>query len=180
MNYVLYDLEATCWLGRPPVGHNEIIEIGAFLINGYGEITGKFSRYIRPVLNPELSGFCRRLTSIQQHNVDTADKFDIVIEDFMDWFDYNNSEFYLISWGENDKKLLRQDCLYHDIPDGWLESCVDLKNSYKKLRNMNRHVGLKNAIVREELEFSGKHHRAIDDAANLTNLFLKHFDLWEL
>jgi hypothetical protein len=29
MNFIIFDLEATCWMGRPPHGINEIIEIGA-------------------------------------------------------------------------------------------------------------------------------------------------------
>ncbi|HQW10677.1 MAG TPA: 3'-5' exonuclease [Saprospiraceae bacterium] len=180
MNYVIYDLEAACWLGRPPAGHNEIIEIGAFCINGYGEITNRFARYVRPVINPKLSGFCKSLTSIQQHNVDTADRFDIVIDDFLDWFDYENEEYYLISWGENDRKLLTEDCLYHDRQIDWLKHCVDLKDNYQSLRHLDRPLGLKKALIKEDIEFEGKQHRAIDDALNLAQLFLKHFDRWEL
>ena len=180
MNYVIYDLEAACWLGRPPAGHNEIIEIGAILVNDYGEMADKFTRYVRPIINPVLSGFCKSLTSIQQHNVDTADRFDVVIDDFMDWFDYENADFHLISWGENDRKLLTQDCLFHDRETDWLEHCIDMKVVYQRMRKMNRPLSLKNALAKEEIEFTGKHHRAIDDALNLAKLFTRYFDLWEL
>lgn len=180
MHYILFDLEATCWLGRPPVGNNEVIEIGAYKVDGYGEVVGMFNEYIKPVLNPVLSGFCKKLTGIQQHNVDTAYKFDKVIEHFMDWFDYDSDEFYLISWGENDKQLLRQDCQLHSQPIEWLDYCINLKPSYQILTGMNKQIGLKKAIEREEIGFEGKQHRAINDAYNLTKLFIKHFDNWEL
>lgn len=181
MKYIIFDLEATCWLGSPPVGHNEIIEIGAFEVNAYGEVISQFSRYVKPVLNPILSSFCTKLTSIQQYNVDTADKFDVVIEDFMDWVNLD-SEYYLISWGENDKKMLRMDCEYHGFDTEWLDQCVNLKVSYSLLTNQNKHKGtsLKKALEKEEIEFEGKHHRAIYDADNLTKLFIKHFDNWPL
>lgn len=180
MHYIIYDLEATCWLGRPPVGNNEVIEIGAFKVNGYGEIVGSFHNFIRPILNPQLSGFCKKLTTIQQHNVDTADKFNKVIEDYLDWIDYQEDEYHLISWGENDKQLFRQDCILHDIETEWLKNCVNLKPAYQQLTGMKMQTSLKKAILREELDFAGKHHRAIDDAHNLTQLFVKYFDDWEL
>ena len=180
MHYILYDLEATCWLGRPPVGNNEIIEIGAYKVNGYGEVVGIFSEYVKPVHNPTLSGFCKKLTSIQQHNVDTAYKFDRIIEEFMEWFGYDDDEYYLISWGENDKQLFRQDCELYNIEHSWLKNCVNLKPSYQILTGMNKQIGLKKAIEREEIDFEGQQHRAINDAFNLTKLFIKHFDNWEL
>lgn len=45
---------------------------------------------------------------------------------------------------------------------------------------MNKQIGLKKAIEREEIDFEGQQHRAINDAFNLTKLFIKHFDNWEL
>ncbi|MCO6460237.1 MAG: exonuclease domain-containing protein [Saprospiraceae bacterium] len=180
MHYILFDLEATCWLGHPPVGNNEIIEIGAYKVNGYGEITDHFNQYIKPVSNPILSGFCKKLTGIQQHNVDTAYKFDKVIEDFLQWLDDENDEYYLISWGENDKQLFRQDCNLHNIQTRWLNNWVNLKPAYQRLTGMQKQLGLKKALERETIDFEGKQHRAITDAYNLTKLFIKHFDDWEL
>ncbi|MCC6410310.1 MAG: 3'-5' exonuclease, partial [Saprospiraceae bacterium] len=42
MHYIIYDLEATCWENTPPGYIQETIEIGAFRINPYGEVRGKF------------------------------------------------------------------------------------------------------------------------------------------
>ncbi|HRG43404.1 MAG TPA: 3'-5' exonuclease [Saprospiraceae bacterium] len=180
MHYILFDLEATCWLGRPPVGNNEIIEIGAYKVDGFGESKDHFNQYIKPISNPVLSGFCKKLTGIQQHNVDTAYKFDRVIEDFLHWVDIEDEEFYLISWGENDRQLLYQDCILHDIPTYWLKNWVNLKPAYQVLSGMQKQLGLKKALERETIDFEGKQHRAITDAYNLTKLFVKHFDDWEL
>ena len=65
MNFIIYDIEATCWRGMPPGLIQETIEIGAVKCNYYGEPLGEFSRFIRPQINPELSLFCRQLTNIE-------------------------------------------------------------------------------------------------------------------
>ncbi|HHH54067.1 MAG TPA: 3'-5' exonuclease, partial [Bacteroidetes bacterium] len=62
MNYIVLDLEATCWMGKPPKGINEVIEIGAVKIDGYGKVKDYFSKLIKPSINPRLSGFCKKLT----------------------------------------------------------------------------------------------------------------------
>jgi 3'-5' exoribonuclease 1 len=63
MNYVIVDLEATCWEGRDS-SRNEIIEIGAVLVNEQQEILSEFEQFVRPLMNPVLSEFCKNLTTI--------------------------------------------------------------------------------------------------------------------
>jgi inhibitor of KinA sporulation pathway (predicted exonuclease) len=84
-NYIIYDLEATCWEHPPPGFVQEIIEIGAFRINAFGEVRGRFNRFVKPVVHPTLSPFCKDLTSIRQEDVNRARKFPEVIEEFMEW-----------------------------------------------------------------------------------------------
>lgn len=180
MNYIIFDLEATCWLGRPPGGHNEVIEIGAYKINAYGEILDKFSKFVKPTVNPLLSHFCTKLTSIEQHNVDAAYHFPRVIEDFKNWIDIYDEDYVLCSWGAFDIQLLKNDCNLHRLEIDWLDYNADLKNQYKKIRGMDKHSGLKNTLKREGFEFSGIHHRAIADAENLCKIFLKFLDSWEV
>ena len=180
-NYIVYDLEATCWLGRPPKGLNEIIEIGAVRINAYGELIGTYTSFIKPTVNPLLSGFCKRLTSITQDQVDGARRFDKVINDFLEWGAIHDSETYICSWGSNDRKLLFDDCELHDIESDWLQNTINLKVQYDDLvNNGNGHVKgtLKKIVVNEGFEFTGIAHRAISDAENLAKVFLKYFDEW--
>jgi 3'-5' exoribonuclease 1 len=76
------DLEATC----DDVGVNEsprslvvvpdqmeTIEIGLVVIDLESlEIVDEFQRFVRPQVNPTLTDFCKKLTSIQQADVDSA------------------------------------------------------------------------------------------------------------
>lgn len=180
MNFIIYDLEATCWRGRPPKGNNEIIEVGAFKLNELGEDLGKFSRFVKPTTNPRLSSFCTQLTSITQEQVDSAYKFPSVIEDFKEWMGvYDGDDYILCSWGDFDIQFIRNDCDLHQLDQEWLESHTNLKNQYHVIKNMNKYTGLKTTLKREGFEFTGVHHRAIADAENLCKIFRKFIDEWQ-
>lgn len=179
MDFIVFDLEATCWLGRPPQGITEIIEIGAVKYNGYGENLGTFNKFIKPTVNPTLSPFCTRLTSITQENVDRAQTFDRVIEDFMDWIDIYTDDYLLCSWGKFDKTLLQNDCILHKVEFEWLESHIDVKKQFHTYKRSKDEYGLKKSLRLEGLEFDGTPHRAISDAENLGKIFCKYLDIWQ-
>lgn len=181
MNFIIYDLEATCWLGRPPKGYNEIIEIGAVKINEYGEYLSSFESFVKPIVNPVLSGFCKKLTSITQAQINSARHFSKVIEEFKDWADIDTEgeDFFVISWGQNDKKLFLDDCRLHKIEEDWLEYYVNLKSEYDHLKGASVKGNLKKIVIKEGFEFTGIAHRAISDAENLAKIFLKYFDEWQ-
>lgn len=179
MNFIIYDLEATCWRGRPPRKVQEIIEIGALLVNGYGEVEDVFSRFVRPVISPNLSAFCEELTSITQEDVDRADTFDRVIEDFQDWARVFDEDYVLCSWGSFDKRMMIQDCELHDVETDWIDPHINLRQQYRTIRGLRKPTGLRRAVEHEGFEFTGIHHRAIADAENLTKIFTKYLDVWQ-
>lgn len=178
MNYILYDLEATCWLGRPPKGIQEIIEIGAVKVNGYGEVVSEFNKFVRPTVNTRLSSFCTRLTTITQKDVDRANTFPKVAEEFKDWIGVYDEDFTLGSWGIFDIQMLRKDCELHKMETDWLSNFIDVKEQYRVIKNLEKGTGLKNTTRHEGFEFTGKHHRAISDAQNLAKIFIKYLDDW--
>lgn len=178
MNFIIYDLEATCWQGSPPSLVQEIIEIGAVRINSYGEVEGTFNCFIRPKLNPRLSMFCQELTSIRQEDIDRARYFPDVIEDFQDWAEVFEEDYLLCSWGGFDKRMLIQDCQLHDMEYDWVEPHINLKQQYREIKRLRQSRGLKSAVNAEGFEFTGTHHRGIDDAENLARIFTKYLDEW--
>lgn len=180
MDYIIFDLEASCWLGRPPSGVNEIIEIGAVKVNDYGEVVSKFEKFVKPTVNPILSDFCKKLTSITQQDVDRSYTFPKTIEAFQDWIDIED-DYTLISWGKYDRTQLFDDCVLHKIDTSWLDGhFYNLKPAYKALKNLKDEPGLKKAVLMEGFEFTGIHHRAISDAENLAKIFIKHFKEWSI
>ena len=178
MRYIVYDLEATCWRGRPPHGINEVIEIGAYKINEYGEVLGVFNKFIKPLLNPVLSDFCKTLTSISQDNVDRAKGFPSVVDQFREFIDTDDDNYQLCSWGKFDVQLLKVNCELHKLDTEWLLNNINVKDQYHQLKGEHKLSGLKNTIKSEGFEFTGIQHRAIADAENLAKIFIKYIDEW--
>lgn len=179
MNFIIYDLEATCWENRPVQYKQETIEIGAVKLNYFGEVLGTFNRFIRPILHPRLSFFCTSLTNIDQKTVDRADTFDRVIEDFQDWAEVFYEDYRLCAWGGFDEKMLFRDCELHDIEPDWLDGkCINIKRQFQELKRLKQPWGLKKTLEKTGFEFEGEAHRAITDAKNLVKIFREYRDEW--
>ena len=181
MNYIIFDLEATCWPNELEARgkKQEIIEIGALKINKEGKIDSRFESFVRPIFHPTLTSFCTDLTSITQVDVNQADRFPEVIKDFQDWIGlFDEEEYLLCSWGFFDRSALMKNCKYHDIDPLWAKKHINMKDQYPRIKCTGRPMGLKRAVEAEGFDFEGIHHRAISDAENLAKIFLKYLNLW--
>lgn len=177
VNFIVYDIEATCWQGN----HNntqEVIELGALKLTQYGEVDSIFSTFVRPEIHPRLSPFCTELTSIRQVDVNRADKYPLVIEEFQDWIEVFDEDYLLCSWGNFDKKILIANCKYHDMDYDWVNHHINVKQQYHEIKRLRRAMGLKRVVEKEGFEFTGTAHRGIDDAKNLAKVFYKYLDEW--
>jgi 3'-5' exoribonuclease 1 len=173
MNYIVFDLEATCW-ENDRSRLNEIIEIGAVKINDSLEIIEEFQTFIKPKLNPQLSEFCTRLTSIEQKDTDSAPSFTQAARHFLDWI--GDEPYVLCSWGLYDKKQLTSDCRLHNFRTDWLNRHISIKHQHGTLIGRSRGVGMGKALEMLKLPLVGTHHRGIDDARNIAKIFITIFD----
>lgn len=178
MNYIIVDLEATCWKVRED-RRNEIIEIGAVCVNDKLEVIGKFCKFVKPKNNPILSEFCVELTSISQENVDHADGFPIVVESFQRWINSFGGDYILCSWGHYDRVQFKNDCQLHEVDWLWTNRHISLKHQYGKIKGQKRPPGMKRALKSEKIPLDGTHHRGIDDAKNILKIFVKYFESWD-
>lgn len=176
-SFIIFDLEATCWDEKGKF-QSEIIEIGALKINDNQEIVGEFNAFVKPILNPQLSDFCKGLCSIQQKDIDSAQIFPIVLEKFKEWIGIN-SDYLLCSWGFFDQKQLTADCNLHKLEKDWLEKHISIKHQHGILKKLKRPAGLSYALKMEDMQFEGTAHRGIDDARNIARIFLKYFGDWK-
>lgn len=170
-NYLVIDFEATCCdRGTVPRDHMEIIEIGAVMVKADGfQVVDEFQCFIRPVRHPRLTAFCTKLTSIQQADVDHAPEFKEAIATFKAWL-YQYSDFVFCSWGDYDLKQLLQDCDFHKVPYPISASHFNVKRLLTERQGLAKKPGLGQAVQLAGLEFSGTHHRGIDDARNIARL----------
>ena len=178
MHYIIFDLEATCWENQMLNREQEIIEIGAVKYTRFGETLGQYQTFIRPTEYPSLSNYCTRLTGIDQDDVQNAPTFGNVIGEFLHWAEEDGIPLAYCAWGKYDRELLLYECERLGLEDEWLEPYLNLKQQYRELNRIPGRVGLKSALNRERIEFTGQHHRALDDAINLGKIFEKYIDSW--
>jgi len=178
MNYIILDLEATCWRDRSIENQHEIIEIGAVKISEQKETIDEFNAFIQPKLHPELSEFCTELTTIEQRDVDQADGFETVIKEFWNWINLDE-DYLLCSWGFYDRSQFKKDCELHGMDTKWLKPHISLKHQHAKFNNLKRPIGMSWALKMENIPLEGTHHRGIDDAKNIAKIFLKNFESWK-
>jgi inhibitor of KinA sporulation pathway (predicted exonuclease) len=158
----------------------EIIEIGAIKVNRFGEILGQFNRFVKPVMNPLLSRFCRQLTTIEQAIIDRAGTFPDVVEDFQEWAGvFDGEEYLLCSWGGFDQRMLVQDCQLHKIESDWVAPHLNVKKQYHEIKRWRNYKGLRKVVELEGFEFTGTYHRGVSDAQNLAKVFVKYIDEWQ-
>jgi inhibitor of KinA sporulation pathway (predicted exonuclease) len=169
MRYIVVDLEATCWEDVRDFDRMETIEIGAVELPAATDPPSReFSRFIRPVVEPVLSQFCRRLTTIRQRDVDAAGGFWAVFPEFLGWI--GEGPFVLCSWGGYDLTQFRVDCRRHSLefpPE--FERHINLKKEFARLMSV-KSCGMERALGYAGLRLEGTHHRGINDARNIARL----------
>ena len=171
-NVLVIDLEATCSSDKTITGSNmEIIEVGACWVNPGGEILDTFQTFIRPVVNRILTPFCRQLTTITQSQVDGAPTFDQVAP-LLQEFAHKHHEQCSVwaSWGNYDRSQFEYDSARHRVenPVAHLPH-ANLKKLFAKKRRIKQ-VGMMGALQIAGIEHTGEHHRALDDAINISKL----------
>ena len=177
MKYIILDLEATCEKDNRDFT-NEIIEVGAVKVNENLEVVSEFSSFVKPVINPILTEFCKQLTTISQTDIDSAAEFKDVAEKFIAWI--GNDSYVLCSWGFYDKTQLKKDCALHGVNTSWIRNHISLKHQHgKKIMGIEKGMGMSRALSKAGLGLIGTHHRGIDNAKNIAQLFVKYFEIWD-
>ena len=105
--------------------------------------------------------------------MEDAPHFDEAIKQFEDWMDAGNNRTALFSWGDFDRRQFVKDAQLHKLNLDWLKYWACLQRHYSKFKGSSNQIGLKNALKLEGLEFDGVQHRAIEDARNMAELFIK-------
>jgi 3'-5' exoribonuclease 1 len=179
MNFIILDLEATCWQGNNMNRRQEIIEIAAYSVNGYREWNDRFQRFIKPVEHPRLSAYCTELTGITQEQINKAKRFESVFNDFQEWMESHDHPQLMCTWGHKDMIIIKEECNAHDIDCNFLPKAINLKLQFATMHRLQKQIGLLKALDFAGIEFEGSPHRAQDDAFNTAKLFLQYLDQWQ-
>ena len=175
MDICITDFEATCWDNIKPEmmdskkSEMEIIEIGCVLVGIDLEEISTFQMFVKPVIRPVLSVYCKNLTHITQEQVDGAPLFPEAVERLVQWLDdeafsATSKGVLFASWGKYDCRQLEKDCKYHKVEYPFIpEVCLDIKNHYARKKGF-KPGGLSKAVRCNNIQFKGEQHRALTDA----------------
>jgi len=167
--YLIVDLEATCFEIPKTPDLNEVIDIGIVVCDHNFNIIGSWTKLVKPKINVKLSGFCLRLTKIQQQQIDEAQPLVSVINEFKQHYQnkYQNNLDNIIwyTWGDWDVKCLNNDCNRNEIPFPFGQH-KNLRNIYAQERNdgITNKCSIKEVLHRENLQNIYRLHRGIGDA----------------
>jgi 3'-5' exoribonuclease 1 len=172
---LVVDLEATCCDDRSISRRQmEIIEIGAVMVDLRDRrVISEFQHFVRPVRHPQLTPFCRQLTTITQADVDAAPTFPSVLQAMQTWLATQPSPVRFASWGAYDKHQFKQDCTFHRVSYPFLGEHLNLKQIFAATIDRHRPWPMILALEHCGLPLQGTHHRGIDDARNIAAIGLK-------
>lgn len=173
------DLEATCdevdesESPRPLAvvpNQMETIEIGLVVIDLESlEIVDEFQSFVRPQINPVLTDFCKKLTSLQQADVNGAGTYVEVAQELEAFIArYPNAAW--ASWGDYDARQLERDAGFAACPS--LLVGLPHFNARKWHAGLydNRPKSLKQTVESLGLVWQGIYYRGIDDARNIASI----------
>ncbi|WP_274365293.1 3'-5' exonuclease [Paenibacillus thermotolerans] len=173
MNAVVFDLELVKRFKKGQL--SEIVEIGACKVD---LLERKIIDHIQIYICPKrgyISKSTRKFINMAEEDLDKAVPFEEGIERFKDWL---GEDYYLCSWGKDDKVHLVNECVRNHLKLDWIKNYNDIQHSIGKLLSSNtkNQLGLKNALKLAGFEFSGIAHRGIDDAVNTAMLLIAYAD----
>lgn len=166
MHYIVLDIEAT--------ENKEIIEIGAVKVNEKLEVVDKYQSFVNPTMNNKLSYFIKKLTKIQQADINNARNFIQVYDEFLNWM---GEDVIIVTWGNEDKRFMTHDLELHNIVNQIENKFKNIQVGISRMLLSENDLGLKSALEKLDIYQEGNAHRAFDDALNTAKIFIKTFNV---
>ena len=191
MKYIVIDLEmckvAKCRRSLEYHYSQEIIEIGAVMMDENYQMIDLFDSYVSPVYG-QLDDFIRNLTHITEANLRHAPSLSQALESFADWCG-STEDVIFYAWSGTDfaqiereirSKKINGSFLPYLNPDLWM----DYQQIFADRFAFDHAVSLENAMDLSSLQMEGQVHSGLDDAYNTARMISKlerepHYELPE-
>lgn len=171
---IVLDFEATC-SDTGAVRPQEIIELPSVLVAvPGGEVLDEFASFVRPVHHPQLTPFCRELTTIAQADVDAAPVFADVFAAHQAWLAGHGltpQNALMVTCGDWDlRTMLPAQCRASEPP---VSRIPPLFRRWANLKVLfagvvgRKGAGMPKMLDALDLPLVGTHHRGVDDCRNL-------------
>ena len=178
--YVVVDLEMCNVPAKMRKGYrykNEIIQIGAALMDENLNVIDKFSEYVKPQYG-YLDDFISNLTGIKLSDLKGAPMIKEAISDFLNWLP--SGQVTAISWSNSDELQLRFELAAKgmEIDEGLekiLDTWIDCQPQFSLKMKMDpkKQYSLEEALVATDICTDGRAHNGMVDAYNTALLYAK-------
>lgn len=154
---------------------NEIIEIGAVILDDNYIEVGNFMTYVKPQLNDCIESKIVRLTNITYEKVENAPYFAEAFKMFIDFCKNVGSDIEICQWSDSDryqivKEIELKEYSMSETEKEYMGKWVDFQHEFGEQLGLGGQVSLKNALNYAGLDFKGAEHDALFDARNTAEL----------
>ena len=180
MHYIIMDLEWNNTYCKNKKGFlNEIIEIGAVMLDENLNQIDTFSLFIKAQLGKKLHTRVKELTNISNDDISTGTPFSQAMAEFRKWSAGDDN--VILTWGDTDVRVLVENFRYFNginfVP--FLKNYVNLQNYAQAFMNISKADQIGLATAAEKLGIPIEQyslHRAIDDSFLTADIFRKIYN----
>ncbi len=177
MKKIIFDLEWNQPTNSPAsklLPHGEIIQIGFIVTGEDNSITDRVELMIRPVCYKKMNPYVSSLTGIKQSDINKGMTFAEAVGIMAAHF---TPDTVLITWGDDDMPILRDNLTFHGITGVALPVHYNLQRIYSaQTGSQQAQIGLKTALENFGITDEIKAHDALNDAY-MTFLIAEKLDL---
>lgn len=140
-------------------------------------IVGMFRKFCKPTINPVLSDFCKDLTGVNQSEVNNAEEFPVVLQQFEEWMHSFglglDHSFAIVTDGPWDIRrfLSRQLEISGLTFPKWARQWINLRKVFCNFYESPRY-NLENMLLKLGLKFEGRPHCGLDDSKNIARIVI--------
>ena len=184
MNYIVVDLEwnqamssKSSVFNKLPIHlRGEIIEIGAVKLNDDMSLGEEFTIDVKPVYFKRMHYKVKKLTGFDKERLAKGLAFPDAMEIFRDWC---GEDVTFLTWGCDDRGIMEQNIIIHDLDWDWIAGWVNLQLIYKLQTGGDKNQkSLASAMEHFGIEQTRIAHDALGDAYN-TALVCTHLNMEE-
>lgn len=172
MSYIVLDLEwnqamsahSSVFNYLPIHMSGEIIQIGAVKLDENFCPAEEFQSYVKPVYFRSMHYKVKKLTGIDKEKLNRSETFPNVFDRFRAWC---GDDAVFVTWGYDDRRIMEQNIIVHDLDWDWIEDWVNLQLIYNIQTGGDKNQkSLATAMEHFSIEQTRTAHDALGDAYN--------------
>lgn len=182
MNKVFIDLE------MHPIPHSyteerqictqEIIEIGAVMLNDRNEEISSFCEFVHPAYVTKIYAKFQKLTGITTPDIAEASPLTEVLPRFIEWC---GESYEIYSWSDSDIWQILNETRLKNLEyiaglAYMLNHWHDFQQDFCELLHLEKVMNLGRAVTLAGLDFSGREHDGLADARTTSRLYVESRD----